>query len=540
MSMERMTTPTAEEVQEDIDINTREGLKAFSKYTEDTYSEIIERVKEDSRESAHETLLKATGLFESLKTKLDTAFSIKETDEHIDEVLADELQEYYNKLLDILDETEVVAETEADQPTLEVESVPETEVVDEEPVAVIPEIRVEETASVVPVVLVAPSPVITEAAPQVSVVEMVASKPAVEEDEESELPAQFESSFSDTKENEVVVAPAEVVDETELIIDEGEVIEKDTLTELKEKSESLITRAEAMLEKYQEITEVISSDVVLNVGQHYFKQLGLTTERARGTLKNISEHLSKNNKVTELSAEHFEDTIDEISANLDQLDKALGGFFEAVPDEIDMLSPEPKKQTSGAIEVAKEEVVEEIVPIVLVPKPELQTAVHEKNEVQAIYNSPTRPSVERIEKAFKGEWGGLVEKVLAIPRYKNFVNTTFSSPVQFDAMLRREINHIEAPSKFDTTFGFTNKSAFHELLRPMTVKEVAEFDTQPREVIRADLQERDIKYEVYLDWIDSLNSMLTVTHAHPTMTFGELFIRAELETLLQHHEAMAA
>lgn len=57
MSMERMTP--AEEVQEDIDINTKEGLQAFSRYTEDVYSELIEQAKLHSTESSHAQLEKA-------------------------------------------------------------------------------------------------------------------------------------------------------------------------------------------------------------------------------------------------------------------------------------------------------------------------------------------------------------------------------------------------------------------------------------------------------------------------------------------------
>jgi hypothetical protein len=542
MSMERMT-PATEEVQEDIDINTREGLQAFSKYTEDTYTEIIERAKEDSSESVHATLEKATGLYDALKAKLDTAFEIKDNDEHIDEILADELQDYYNQLLDILDETVVIEEpivevSTAPEEPVSVEEVEEVIVVEKEVVPVVSEVEeVKEAIPAVKIIPIASIPVVAETLKEEPVAEIT---PAPEQEEvKTEEPVSIdESSFQD-KEAEIEVS-LEATEEKELILDEGEVVEKSILSDLKEEAEALIARAEAMLLKYQEITEVASSDAVINVGQHYYKQLGITTERTRTTLKNIESHLDKSDKVTELSSEHLDDTLDEISGNLDQLDKGLGGFFETVKDDTDPLTAEIQKRNTGSIEVAKEEVEEKVVPITLIKKVEEKVPERAPSQASVIHNAPIRPSGERVEKAFKGEWGSTIEKVLTIPRYSNFVAYTFTSPVQFDAMLRREINRIEAPSKFDTTFGFTNKSAFNELLRDMTVKEVVDFDNQPREVIRAELQERDIKYEVYLDWIDSLNSMLTITHVHPTMKFGELFVRAELETLLQHHEAMAA
>lgn len=469
MSMERMTA--TEEVQEDIDINTKEGLQAFSRYTEDAYNDLLEQVKMHSSESSHAQLEKASQLYETLKEKLEAAFAIKEDGADVDESLTDEIQAHYNELLDILDSIE------------NEESVEEL---------VITEVPVEKEV-VVPVMPIISTP------PQ----------EAIAESEESEV---------------------------DVIPEEEKVIENSMLGALKEKAEALIDRAEHLLSKYQEITEAASTDAVLNVGQHYYKQLGVTAERARTTLENIKQHSDKEGKVTELIAEHLEDSIDEISDNLDQLDKGLGGFFEK-SEEVSLL--DTKKTANGAIEVVKaEEPEEKIVPITLVKKLEPEVPIVRKNS--AIHNATMRPPVERVEQAFRTEWGGVISKVTAIPRYKNFIAYTFPSPVQFEAMLRREIQRIEAPSKFDAVFGFNYKSAFYDLLRTMTVEEISKFDSQPRDVIRKTLDDRDIKYEVYLDWIDSLHSMLTLTHAHPNVTFGELFVRAELETLLQHDEQVAA
>ncbi|MBP6923962.1 MAG: hypothetical protein KBC62_01140 [Candidatus Pacebacteria bacterium] len=506
--MERMTT--AEEVQEDIDINTREGLQAFSRHTEDAYTELIEYIKAHSGESSHNQLENVSHLYETLKEKLNTAFLLKDEGGDVDETLANEIQTHYNELIDILDGIESI------------EAVVENEVV------VMPEVT--------PIVVdTLPIKTVSESVPVELVPEDSMTQDFVKPEVEQVMVAEEEIVI---KEIEEIVAGPQVEPDKELVVDESATVEKSKLNTLEEKTEMLIEQAEALLAKYQEINEVVSPDAVLNVGQHYYKQLVITTDRARTTFKSIREYLDRDDKVTELTSEHFEDAVDEISDNLIQLDKGLGGFFEK-DEEIPLVNIDIKRQPTGAIEVAKEaETEEKIVPITLVKKPELIAS--NPPRPKAIHNSPTKPSIERVERAYKGEWGGVIEKVLAIPRYGKFVAYNFPSVAQFEAMVRREIQGIEAPSKFDSAFGFAYKSAFYDFLRSMTVKEVVDFDSQSRDVVRAKLQERDIKYEVYLDWIDSLNSMIDITHAHPTITFGELFIRAELETLLQHDETMAA
>lgn len=565
--MEQLTTPI-EETSEDIDINTSEGLRAFLRYTEDAYSEILESAKTHVTENTHDTLARSSELYDALKANLDKAFQIKEEGGHVDETLTEALQNGYNDILEILDGLETGAPAEIEEPEATPTPEPELVVADESSMENVAEavkeaLKQAETESetieekptdTAPITeemveTVATAEVETPKVLTVSSVETpVPSIDSVSETSSEELPiteskiekidSEVRGTFDDEKE---IVAPSVTSSsEGELIINEGDEVETVQFSEQKEKAETLVERAEELLEKYKEIHEVTSPDAVLNIGQHYYRQLVATAERAKATLTSISTKLEKNDKITELVEEHIEDALDEIHENLTQLDKGLSGFFET--EMSDEQVSENAKVSSGTLEVVKTEEAEaKPVPIVVIKKPEpVPPAPKPSVKPAAIYNETIRPTVERKEKVLKGEWGAIIEKVLGIPRYKNFVSYTFTSPAQFEAMVRREINRIEAPSKFDSVFGFTNKSAFHDFLRDMTIKEVAEFDALPREQIRNELMQKDIKYEVYLDWVDSLNSMLTITHAHPNLTFGEVFIRAELETLIQHEELLAA
>jgi hypothetical protein len=515
-------TTTPDVVQEDLDINTMDGLRAFLQYTEDAYVEILESAKVHLGEDIHQKLEQATAIYEALKMQFDDAFLVKEKNEHIKEELANDLQEKYNELLAILDSIERVEEGES-FPQETTPSFEESEG-EEGAGAHIEPIKVQAFPQILTVTSLGgatPERAVPEPMPEVQSKEMAESTSDTGVSSEEPLGSAFEDISNTEKETSSKTSE--------------NLVEAGVLVTLKEKADELVFRAETLLEKYEEITGVVSSDAVLNIGQHYYKQLGITAERARGVLRNLAQQGSKSGKVTELIAEHIEDALEEITNNLDQLDRGLGGFFEV---EENAISAEiASKSQTGAVALAKEDEEEKAIPILVTQKVE---PVALQKETPAIHNQTMKPSQPRAEKMLSGEWGVLMKKVLAIPRYKNFVAQNFTSPVQFEAMLRREIQRIEMPSKFDSVLGFNYNSPFNGLLRDMSIKEVVEFDSQPRDVIKAHLAEVDIKYEVYLDWIDSLDTMLNLTNAHPTVTFGELFIRTELETLLQHDEGVVA
>jgi len=130
-----------------------------------------------------------------------------------------------------------------------------------------------------------------------------------------------------------------------------------------------------------------------------------------------------------------------------------------------------------------------------------------------------------------GPFSEIVEDLSHISRYRTHIESNYSSRTHFESLLKREVDRIEEkPLRgFYKVFGFQYANAFYTLLKDMTIPETVAFDDQPRVYIREILKESDIKYEVYVEWIDRLVEMLERTHAHKDMTVGELFVRNFLE-----------
>lgn len=126
-----------------------------------------------------------------------------------------------------------------------------------------------------------------------------------------------------------------------------------------------------------------------------------------------------------------------------------------------------------------------------------------------------------------------IKKVIAQPRYASFIKETFSVPSAFDAALQREVYRVEAPSRLDTLLGIKYSSAFI-FLKDMTLAQVDAFDgSQQRETIRQILSEKNIQYEIYMNWISAIPYMESLTTTTDEMTFGELFVRSEVELMLR-------
>ena len=131
-------------------------------------------------------------------------------------------------------------------------------------------------------------------------------------------------------------------------------------------------------------------------------------------------------------------------------------------------------------------------------------------------------------------FGPFIKIVVAHPRYAAVVKEAFSSPSAFEAALRREVYRVEAPSKLDALLGVKHGSAFL-FLKDMTLAELDEFDgTQNRPAIRARLSENNIPYEIYMNWIEAVPYMESLVESFDEMTFGELFVRSEVELLLEN------
>jgi hypothetical protein len=79
--------------------------------------------------------------------------------------------------------------------------------------------------------------------------------------------------------------------------------------------------------------------------------------------------------------------------------------------------------------------------------------------------------------------------------------------------------------------GIRHASAFL-FLKDMSLEDIFAFDHSPRVVIRGELAAKNIPYELYVEWMYILSDIQSVLEAPLHVSFGELFVRAELELLL--------
>jgi hypothetical protein len=74
----------------------------------------------------------------------------------------------------------------------------------------------------------------------------------------------------------------------------------------------------------------------------------------------------------------------------------------------------------------------------------------------------------------------------------------------------------------------------------MTLQDLEVFDSQPTEMLRHALLQKDIQYEMYVDWMHVHEAMEELIEVTPTMTFGELYVRAMVEDLMDKQFAHTA
>ena len=156
---------------------------------------------------------------------------------------------------------------------------------------------------------------------------------------------------------------------------------------------------------------------------------------------------------------------------------------------------------------------------------------HTKKQTVPISNHTNVPrrSVEAVS-----IFSPFIKRTVTIPRYAAVVKELFSSPSAFEAALRREVYRVEAPSKLDALLGVKHGSAFL-FLKDMTLAELDAFDgTLSRPEIRARLAEKNVPYEIYMNWIEAVPYMESIVESSNEMTFGELFVRSEVELLFEN------
>ena len=234
--------------------------------------------------------------------------------------------------------------------------------------------------------------------------------------------------------------------------------------------------------------------------------------------------------------EHEELTID-TEAGLHQFKHYANRLYEELEHTLNTteLHPETaaaaKRRSMVAYEGLRSEIGVSLVRIV-------QGEVVDSERLQTLYDELTALSDELGELAGAGtktepryKIPSYIAKALRDPYYKEIATSHYSSPIQLQSALEREVLRAEAPSKLDSVLGVRYNSAFFDLLRDLTIEEVIAFDDQSGPEIRAILAEANIDYFIYNSWVKALPGMIELVEPTENITFGELFVLAELEVL---------
>ena len=263
------------------------------------------------------------------------------------------------------------------------------------------------------------------------------------------------------------------------------------ITDEVEKATFLLERGSHLLEEFSEIKTVENNSPDFKLGKIFYSQLAVSCARVKTIVDEI-EGLLKSASADEAVyvVQHFGQELDEIDNHFNQLENSLNQFFE-----------------SGALE-----------------------------QVVIIENKKSTPLISRNERASllfetQSPFTTHLKEVMAIPKYINILKNRFSSPAAFEASLRREVYRVEAPSKLDSLLGVKHASAF-VFLKDMSLADIDEFDGQKnRENIRVELRKANVPYEIYMNWLAAIPYMEALTDSSDNMSFGELFVRSEIELL---------
>jgi len=250
---------------------------------------------------------------------------------------------------------------------------------------------------------------------------------------------------------------------------------------------TLAEKARVLLVRYEDLAVVPSEKDELSIARFYYGQLTELSKEVAATAEAINQQKSVL-EVSEPLQGSVTKSLEELDTKLNALDKELDRFFE--PEDV----PQVRKEDLS-------------------------------NELAA-------PAKQKERTGRKSEFSAIVDRVLLDRRYTAFIEKRFHTKTQFELQLAREVARIEAPSKFDMFLGVRHESAFL-FLKDLSLEEIIGFDNSPRVVIRGELAAKDIPYELYVDWMYIMGDIQSVLRAPLHISFGELFVRAELELMLR-------
>ncbi len=255
---------------------------------------------------------------------------------------------------------------------------------------------------------------------------------------------------------------------------------------------TLAEKARVLLVRYEVLAVAPPEKDELSIARFYYGQLKELAKEVTITATGIEQQKVTLELSAALQATVTKD-LEELDIKLNALDKELDRFFE--PDD---------------------------------------TPVVEKEDLS---NEQASPERQKTRASRTSEFSAIVERVLLDRRYATFVEKKFHTKTQFELQLAREVARIEAPSKFDMFLGVRHESAFL-FLKNRSLEDIIEFDHAPRVVIRGELAAKDIPYELYVEWMYIMSDIQSALQAPLHISFGELFVRAELELML--HEQVSA
>lgn len=319
--------------------------------------------------------------------------------------------------------------------------------------------------------------------------------------------------------------------------------------EAKETAIELTREAQFLIKTYESAAQaVVGNDKYASMTQ-VFSELRISAARAERVLHDLtvlSNDAARLGSLDEITLQNFEDDLEEIEKNLRQF--ALG--FERVFPDILAVDNSPEKKSNGklgvvasAVETDTAHVAINVVPL-LKPISQLERLPSAQvSNPKALLETPRKPGnatlsslSSRAESKRVSELSLYIKTVLRERVYNLFITEKFDSPVQFEALLRREISKVEAPSRLDSVLGIHHGSAFFEFLHDKTIAELEQFDKQPHATIRQTLGVLNVPYEVYVAWMQDFALMKPLAGSQSKMLFGELYVRAEIELLMDEFD----
>jgi hypothetical protein len=262
-----------------------------------------------------------------------------------------------------------------------------------------------------------------------------------------------------------------------------------------DRAKSIALHADELVYEFGELETARATTPELKLGKLLFEQLKATAGEIITKVDEIEQFKTAPPSEKLLSAaQRIDDELDTFTKALEQLRISLLRFFET--DNFADQTPERK----NAAEIIK------------------------KNE--------------RAAKLFDQQsvFTEVLKKLLKNREVQTVLQERYSSPAAFEAALKREVYRVEAPSRLDSLLGIKHESAF-AFLKDMRLIEIDELDSRPRELIRQELQQKNIPYEMYMVWMQAMPYLESYAVAHDGMTFLELFVRSEIEMLRIELEA---